>query len=241
MPFTYIIACETVGEETVHNGVGTEVSASPSYSMALNSEKKFHNPFTNGGAIYVANCLEDTDNSLKIANVLSKISTAAGQRISCSMPAYVSMCNSSDRDYSLAYWMRSAGIMQTVDVQSLLQFYFQVCSLEVDSQMASQLAACLANDGVCPINGQKAFDSKLVRKCVSLMNSCGMNDNTQWSETVGFSAKCGNSGVILIVIPKLMGIAIYSPKVDNKGNSTRGMEFARLVSQTFGSFRNAKF
>jgi len=242
-PFTYIMAFESVGEEAVHSGVGAEPCSSPGYSLTLNSDKKPHNPFTNSGAICVANCLEESDSSLKIANVLSKMSSAAGQRISCSMPAFVSMCNSSDRDSSIAFWLRSTGIIpKETDVQSLLHFYFQVCSMETDSQLASQLAACLANEGVSPMNGQKVFEPKIVRKCVSLLNSCGMNDNTsQWSESVGFTGKCGNSGAILIVIPKLMGIAIYSPRVDNKGVSARGMEFARLISQNFSAWKNAKF
>ena len=76
---------------------------------------------------------------------------------------------------------------------------------------------------------------------MALLATCGMNDfSDKWSESVGLSAKCSLSGVILVVIPKVMGICIYSPKVDQKGISNKGMEFCRAIVQHFPALKGYK-
>lgn len=89
--------------------------------------------------------------------------------------------------------------------------------------MASIIAATLANGGTNPLTKDRIFDPNHVRDCLSIMMCCGMYDYSgEWMFKVGVPAKSGVSGLILMVIPNLCGIAIYSPPLDSIGNSVRG-------------------
>src|SRR5262249_8036855 len=114
-----------------------------------------------------------------------------------------------------------------------LELYFQSCSIEVDAAMVSVVAATLANGGVSPTLGGHVFSTSTVQRCLSLMSSCGMYDYSgEFAFEIGLPAKSGVSGALMIVIPKVMGICVWSPRLDRNGNSVRGIEFCReLVSR----------
>ncbi|KHJ79528.1 glutaminase [Oesophagostomum dentatum] len=100
------------------------------------------------------------------------------------------------------------------------------------------MAATLANGGVCPITEEKCIDSNPCRDVLSLMYSCGMYDASgQFSFSVGLPAKSGVSGVMIVVIPNVMGIALWSPPLDQMGNSRRGVAFCKKLISKF-NFHN---
>merc|ERR1719215_2366208 len=104
--------------------------------------------------------------------------------------------------------------------------------MEVNTESLAVMGATLANGGLCPINNDKVLRPDIVRDVLSLMYSCGMyNYSGQFAFQVGLPAKSGVSGGIMLVIPNLMGIALYSPPLDSLGNSVRGIQFCQeLVS-----------
>jgi glutaminase len=96
------------------------------------------------------------------------------------------------------------------------------------------LAATLANGGVCQITEERCVKNRPCRDVLSLMNSCGMYDYSgQFSFHVGLPAKSGVSGNLMIVIPNLVGIAIWSPPLDLLGNSVRGVAFCKELITRF--------
>ena len=116
------------------------------------------------------------------------------------------------------------------DLQQTLEFYFQSCSIEVDAQLLAVAAASLANAGVCPLTEDPVFSAGTVQSCLSLMSSCGMYDfSGEFAFTIGLPAKSGVSGALMLVIPGLMGICVWSPRLDELGNSVRGIEFCRKL------------
>ena len=93
-----------------------------------------------------------------------------------------------------------------VDIKKILDFYFQACSLELNCESMSVMAATLAAGGTCPITGEKVLDDAAVRNILSLMYSCGMyNYSGQFAFQVGLPAKSGVSGVVIVVVPGWRG------------------------------------
>merc|ERR1719203_1553847 len=97
--------------------------------------------------------------------------------------------------------------------------------------MAS-LAACMANGGLSPMTGKRLFSAESVRRVLPIMLTCGMYDYSgKWAYQVGVPAKSGVSGCVFLVVPNVCGIAIWSPRLDEVGNSVRGVAFARELIQ----------
>jgi glutaminase len=96
--------------------------------------------------------------------------------------------------------------------------------------MLAVVAASLANAGVCPLTEDPVFSAGTVQSCLSLMSSCGMYDfSGEFAFTIGLPAKSGVSGAVMLVVPGLMGICVWSPRLDEQGNSVRGIEFCRKL------------
>ena len=141
---------------------------------------------------------------------------------------YLSERDTADRNFALGHYMREMKCFaEGVKLEQILDLYFQTCSVEVNCESGAVMAATLANGGVCPITGERVVASHCIRDVLSLMYSCGMNNYSgQFAFRVGLPAKSGVSGCILLVVPDVMGICMWSPPVDPNGNSVRGVQFA---------------
>jgi len=102
-----------------------------------------------------------------------------------------------------------------------LDFYLQCCSIEVDTRVSATIAATFAAGGVCPLTGKQVLQPTTVKATTSLMLSCGMYDYSgTWMSTVGLPAKSGVAGLIYVVVPNVMGLAIFSPPLDSHGETS---------------------
>jgi glutaminase len=143
--------------------------------------------------------------------------------------------NTADTNHALAYLMKSAGAFpKGVDIKKVLEFYFQNCSLQCNTDAMSIIAATLANGGVCPLTNERVLQTKTVKDVLSIMNSCGMYDYSgEFAFRVGLPAKSGVSGAIMIIVPGVMGICTLSPKLDIYGNSSKGVQFCQSISEKY--------
>ena len=248
-PITYLIASDLNGADYIHNFVGREPSGRNFNELCLSNEKIPHNPLINSGAIMCASLI-DYKNSLanrfdKIIKYWSKL--AANSKINFSTSVYLSERASADRNNCLAYMMQESYAFQnginkekygrgwdSYDLNNTLDFYFQCCSIEINSTQASIIAATLANGGVCPLTNERIFSNTIVKNALSLMSSCGMYDYSgEWAYTIGLPAKSGVSGIIMGIIPNVMGIAVFSPKLDELGNSSKGIQFFKELTKIY--------
>uniref|UniRef100_A0A914RTR6 glutaminase n=1 Tax=Parascaris equorum TaxID=6256 RepID=A0A914RTR6_PAREQ len=149
-------------------------------------------------------------------------------------------CSLSDRfDFALQQLKKFAcGGFVGFNNADTLDLYFQLCSIETNADTLAVMAATLANGGVSPLSEQRVVCNRAVRDTLSLMYSCGMYDYSgQFAFTVGLPAKSGVSGDMIIVVPNVMGICIYSPALDPLGNTVRGVKFAEQLVEKF-NFHN---
>ena len=119
-------------------------------------------------------------------------------------------------------------------VTEALKLYFSICSLEMTATDVAMAAATLANSGVCPISQNRVLSQKTVRNCLPVLQTSGMyNASGTFFQEVGLPAKSGVGGGVLLVVPQLMGVCIFSPRLDQQGNSVRGLEMAKRLTSKY--------
>ncbi|XP_058249228.1 glutaminase kidney isoform, mitochondrial isoform X5 [Hemibagrus wyckioides] len=234
-PLKYAIAVHDHSTEYVHRFIGKEPSGLRFNKLFLNEDDKPHNPMVNAGAIVCTSLIKQkASNAEKFDYVMNFLKKMAGNEyVGFSNATFQSERESGDRNFAIGYYLKEKKCFpEGTDMISILDFYFQLCSIEVNCESASVMAATLANGGFCPITGERVLSPEAVRNTLSLMHSCGMYDfSGQFAFHVGLPAKSGVAGGILLVVPNVMGIMCWSPPLDKLGNSVRGIQFCTdLVS-----------
>uniref|UniRef100_A0AAY4E7V7 glutaminase n=1 Tax=Denticeps clupeoides TaxID=299321 RepID=A0AAY4E7V7_9TELE len=240
-PLKYAIAVHDHGTEYVHHFIGKEPSGLRFNKLFLNDDDKPHNPMVNAGAIVCTSLIKQgASNAEKFDYVMNFLNKMAGNEyVGFSNATFQSERESGDRNFAIGYYMKEKKCFpEGTDMTSILDFYFQLCSIEVTCESASVMAATLANGGFCPITGERVLSPEAVRNTLSLMHSCGMYDfSGQFAFHVGLPAKSGVSGGILLVVPNVMGVMCWSPPLDKLGNSVRGIQFCTDLVSLF-NFHN---
>ncbi len=240
-PVNYCIALELHGEDKVHRHVGREPSGISFNSLSLNNKGLPHNPLINAGAIMTCSLVNpEMEMADRFDNVLDTWERlCGGETAKFNNAVYLSERQTADRNFALGYFMReNKAFPENTDLINTLEFYFQCCSIEVTTDALSVAAATLANGGICPITNEQIFRPDTVKNCLSLMYSCGLYDfSGEFAFTIGLPAKSGVAGGLMIVVPNLLGIAVWSPRLDELGNSVRGIEFCKELVQRF-NFHN---
>jgi glutaminase len=127
--------------------------------------------------------------------------------------------------------LRNFDILTTDPIPSV-DLYFQQCSVSVTAHDLGVMAATLANAGINPLTGKQAIRGEYVESVLSVMGSCGMYDYAgEWIYTIGMPAKSGVAGGIIAVLPGQLGIAVFSPLLDARGNSVRGIRVCDALSR----------
>ena len=246
-PLSYCLAHDLYGRDELHKYVGYEPSGREFNAHVLNKQGLPHNPMINAGAIMVDSLLERGKEPSHRFNLIkdyySKLSGHIGT-IGFDNSVFLSEKRHANRNISLSYYMRenkAFGEVTPSEISDSLDLYFQQCSTTVTCKMGAVIAATLANAGICPITKEEVVTTEAVQDCLTIMYGCGMYDYSgQFSFEVGLPAKSGVSGCIMLVIPDKMGICIWSPPLDDNGNSFKGIKVCKLISKKLKAhmFRN---
>ncbi|XP_029911634.1 glutaminase liver isoform, mitochondrial [Myripristis murdjan] len=240
-PLGYAMAVHELGTERVHQFVGKEPSGLRFNKLSLDEEDKPHNPMVNAGAIVISSLIKPVSNKAeRFDYVMDFLKSMAGNEyLGFSNATFQSEKETGDRNYAIGYYLKEKKCFPSnSDMIAALDFYFQLCSIEVTCESGSVIAATLANGGICPITGERVLSAEAVRNTLSLMHSCGMYDfSGQFAFHVGLPAKSGVSGAVLLVVPNVMGMMCWSPPLDRTGNSVRGIHFCQNLVSNF-NFHN---
>ena len=235
-PVLYSAALEEHGEQKVHQHVGREPSGLSFNELTLNKDGLPHNPMINAGAIMSSSLIRrDLPMADRLDHLSNVYKAAMGDRApGFNNAVFHSERETADRNFALAHHMRERGAFPpNTDLRGTLDYYFSACSMEVTASLMATMGATFAGGGICPTTGERVFAEETVKNCLSMMYSCGMYDYSgEFAFTVGIPAKSSVSGVVFAVVPNLLGIAVWSPRLDDCGNSVRGVEFLkRLVGR----------
>jgi glutaminase len=234
-PFTFGLALEELGEEEVARRVNVEPSGDAFNSIELqNGTNRPHNPMVNAGAIAVTALLHHryAENTFEV--ILDRLSCAAGRRLSVDERVFESERRSGHRNRAIAHLLLNFGLVHS-EAEHALDVYFRQCSILVTSRDLAMIGATLANVGLNPVTGRPVFDIITVKRMLSIMFTCGMYDYSgEWAYRVGVPAKSGVSGGVLAVVNRQMAIATYSPRLDARGNSCRGIDVCVDLAARFG-------
>ncbi|XP_054167301.1 glutaminase kidney isoform, mitochondrial-like [Oppia nitens] len=238
-PINYAIALNELTSHVVHQYVGQEPSGRMFNELVLDHNRKPHNPMVNAGAIVICSLLMHLIKpEMRPSEKFDWISAyykalCGGEYLGFNNATFLSEREAADRNFAIAYYMKENKCFpEKAVLKDIMDFYFQMCSLEVNCQSLSVMGATLANGGICPISNERIITNSPVRDTLSLMHSCGMYDYSgQFAFAVGLPTKSGVSGSMMVVVPNVMGICCWSPSLDAYGNSVRGVQFCdELVS-----------
>lgn len=234
-PFMFGMALENHGREHVLTRVGVEPTGEAFNSIVLDekSNRPF-NPLVNSGAIATADLIEGRDFPDRVTKMLEMFGRYAGRPVYVDNSVFMSERFTGHRNRAMAHLMLNFGMVKD-RVEQTLELYFQQCSVLMNCHDLAVMGATLANGGVNPMTGERALKAEYVKDLLSIMLSCGMYDFAgEWAYRVGLPAKSGVSGGIVVVVPGQVGIGIFSPRLDPRGNSVRGVKVCQELSEQFG-------
>jgi glutaminase len=233
---TYCMALELCGRKEVLSRVGVEPSGDPFNAIEFSPvTRRPYNPMVNAGAIAVSGMLRDALGAeAAFDRLLERFSQAAGRQLRLNEDVYRSETLTGHRNRAIGHLLLSAGALQE-PVEPALDLYFRQCSIMVTATDLALMAATVANLGVHPVTREQVFDIDAVRDTQSVMFSCGMYDYSGgWTYEVGIPAKSGVGGGIMGVVNRQLGVGSYSPRLDRNGNSVRGIDSFKMMSNVLG-------
>lgn len=233
-PFMFGIALEEFGREHVLSKVGVQPIGEAFNSITLDEDSnRPFNPMINAGAIAAADLVVGKDFPDRVTRMLDTFGRYCGRQVYVNSSVYASERATGHRNRAMAHLMLNFG-MVSPSIEETLDLYFQQCSIMVTSHDLALIGATLANGGVNPVTGVRAIESQYVKDLLSVMHTCGMYDYAgEWAYRVGIPAKSGVGGGIVAVVPGQVGIGIFSPRLDVKGNSVRGVKVCQELADRF--------
>jgi len=233
--FSLCLALELLGRDELYKHVGVEPSGDAFNAIVFDPRtQRPYNPMVNAGAITVCALICRAMRGEALEFVLDRLAKAAGRTLRVSDAVYRSEAETGHRNRAIGHLLLNVGAAQQ-PIEPTLDLYFRLCSVLATASDVARMGATLANIGENPFTGESVFDVVAVRDTLSVMFTCGMYDYSgSWALDVGIPAKSGVGGGVLGVVNRQLGIGTFSPRLDAKGNSVRGVKVFRSLADEFG-------
>jgi glutaminase len=234
--FALTLALGAVGDQ-LWNRVGREPSGSAFNSIVqLETEHGIpRNPFLNAGAIVISDMLLGRGEPREaIGEMLRFVRGLAGDdAIFIDEEVARAEQDTGFRNMALANYMRAFGNLHH-PAERVLGVYFHHCALAMSCRQLALSGRYLMAGGVNPETGRSIVSPQRARRINALMLTCGHYDGSgEFAFRVGLPGKSGVGGGILAIAPGLASIAVWSPGLNERGNSQLGtLALERLVQRT---------
>ena len=183
------------------------------------------NPFINAGALVICDILLEICENPKdelltfIRNLTEEDDIFFNEKVAASE------MQNSFRNAAMCNYMKSFGNIKNKP-EAVIELYCHLCSIEMTCKQLSKSFLYLANEGKEPATNKKVLSSSKVKRINAILLTCGFYDESgEFSFLVGLPGKSGVGGGIIAIYPQNYCIAVWSPKLNLKGNSYRGMKF----------------
>ncbi|MBY4128408.1 glutaminase A [Rhodococcus fascians] len=226
----YALAIEDNGLERMLEATDVEPSGDSFNEISLErSTGRPRNPLINAGALAVHSMIRGHSPQDRADRVRDLHSRCAGRTLNTNSSVYEAEIESDDRNTAIAHLLKSVGVL-AAEPADVVDGYARQCSVDVNCVDLATIASVMANGGVDPTTEERLIDGAINRHVLSVMSTCGMYDGSgSWIAAVGIPAKSGVAGAIVGVLPGQVGVAVLSPRLNEHGNSVRGVAvFERL-------------
>ena len=234
---TAILAMQQYGADTILQKIGADATGLPFNSiMAILLENDHPStPLVNAGAITACSMVKPVGNSDgKWKSITDFLAGLCGSPVVLQDELYKSESATNFNNRSIAWLLKNYNRIYD-DPDMSLDIYTRQCSMGVTARQLSICGGTIANRGVNPVTKKKVFDAELTSKIVAMIASVGFYEHTgDWIFTSGIPAKTGVGGGIVGVLPGVMGIAAFSPKLDGSGNSVRAQNAIKYITNKLG-------
>ena len=223
------------GEEFVRSRIGVEATGKPFDAINFTDETLFSkhiNPMVNMGAIAMCGLIKGDTCEEKFQRLMNLTRRLANNpEIEMDEDVYRSEKATGHKNRALAFLLKSYGLLEG-DVEEVLDCYFRACSIKVDCRDLANIALILANRGKDLHTEERLFPRRYATYVNAILTTCGMYDGSgEFALDVGVPAKSGVGGGIMAVVPTDMGIGIFAPALDSKGNSVAGIQLLERLSK----------
>lgn len=231
-PFVYGLALEDNGRDALLTKVGVEPSGDAFNAISLHKASgRPLNPMINAGAIATTGQVRASSPAERFERIRACIGRFAGRPVDVDVGVYESESRTGHRNRAIGHLLRNFDVL-TEDPMADVEVYFRQCAISVTCRDLAVMAATLANHGVNPMTGERAISGDDVECVLSVMASCGMYDYAGgWIYHVGMPAKSGVAGGVMAVLPGQLGIGVFSPRLDDHGNSARAIRVCEELSR----------
>jgi glutaminase len=231
--YTLALAMEELGADRVFDRIGSEPTGRAFNSVTAVVEMPTHtgNPLVNAGAIATTSLILGKDANDKWNKILNFYSRAAGEKLTLIDEVYKSEAATNAGNKALSMLLAKyeriyADPFESVDI------YTKQCSVGVNVIQLARMGATLANNGKNPVTGEQVIKPANVPYILSTMTMAGLYDGSGgWAWKVGLPAKSGVGGGIVAVVPGKGAIAVFSPRLDDAGNSVKAQRVIEYVAE----------
>ena len=218
--------------------IGVEPSGTSFNSMIqLEYEKGIpRNPLINAGALVLCDILVSRLKNPREEFIEFLRNISGDPNIDCSFKVFESEKQTGFRNTALINLMKSFGNIKN-KIESVLDFYYHLCSIEMSCKQLSQVFLYLASNGIHPATNIEVVSASKSKRINAIMQLCGFYDEAgEFAFKVGLPGKSGVGGGIIAIHPGEFSIAVWSPRLNKKGNSYKGMKILEyLTTQTKSS------